>query len=71
MGFFETAKDKDGAPLRVHWEKIEGSPSGSSGLVRAKVPGGWFVYTMGYPAGLTFYPDPSHEWDEGHPRRQP
>jgi hypothetical protein len=28
---------------------------------RAKVAGGWLVAVTG--AGLTFYPDPEHEWD--------
>jgi hypothetical protein len=28
---------------------------------RAKVPGGWLVSVTG--AGLTFYPDPEHQWD--------
>jgi len=28
---------------------------------RAKVTGGWLVAVTG--AGLTFYPDPGHEWD--------
>ena len=35
---------------------------------RAKVPGGWLVISQFYvgPAhGLTFVPDPKHEWDGG------
>lgn len=34
---------------------------------RAKVPGGWFVVTCGNNglSGLTFYPDPKHEWNGG------
>ncbi len=31
-------------------------------LLRAKVPGGWLI-AAGSGAGLTFYPDPGHEWD--------
>ena len=31
-------------------------------LLRAKVPGGWLI-AAGSGAGLTFYPDPDHEWD--------
>jgi hypothetical protein len=31
-------------------------------LLRAKVPGGWLI-AAGSGAGLTFYPDPSHQWD--------
>jgi hypothetical protein len=33
---------------------------------RAKVPGGWLVYLWdSCGVGLTFYPDPGHEWDGG------
>jgi hypothetical protein len=28
---------------------------------RAKLPGGWLVAVTGF--GLTFYPDPEHQWD--------
>jgi hypothetical protein len=50
------------------WEELKKVRGGS--LMRAKVPGGWLVYfqTSGltYPTGgLTFYPDPKHEWDGG------
>jgi hypothetical protein len=31
-------------------------------LLRAKVPGGWLIAAAS-GAGLTFYPDPDHEWD--------
>jgi hypothetical protein len=31
-------------------------------LLRAKVRGGWLI-AAGSGAGLTFYPDPGHEWD--------
>ena len=35
------------------------------GVMRAKVPGGWFVRTyLGMQAGSAFfYPDPEHLWD--------
>ena len=32
---------------------------------RAKVPGGWLVLVMHNTSGLTFYPDPKHNWDGG------
>ena len=36
-------------------------------VIRAKVPGGWLVCIMPRQIvdgwGLTFYPDPKHEWD--------
>jgi hypothetical protein len=40
--------------------------------MRAKVPGGWLIFVFGYDwhqgnsygfGGLTFYPDPEHDWD--------
>lgn len=36
-------------------------------LYRAKVPGGWLLATSGGQglSGVTFYPDPRHEWDGG------
>jgi hypothetical protein len=31
---------------------------------RTKIPGGWLVYChQGGKSGLTYYPDPNHEWD--------
>lgn len=52
----------------VKWEKI--TQTGSDGswvnvLYRAKVPGGWLVVVgiYGSGGGITFYPDPQHEWD--------
>lgn len=38
------------------------------GTWRAKVPGGWLVTVRsngGKSGGLTFYPDPHHQWDGG------
>ncbi|MBI5388106.1 MAG: hypothetical protein HZA90_25860 [Verrucomicrobia bacterium] len=34
---------------------------------RARVPGGWLVVVSGGQGmgGITFYPDPRHEWDGG------
>ena len=39
----------------------------STGAYRAKVPGGWLVMVSGTQgiSGVTFYPDPRHEWDGG------
>ena len=36
-------------------------------VYRAKVPGGWLVVVAGTEGmgGVTFYPDPRHEWDGG------
>ena len=33
-------------------------------VLRAKVPGGWFVQAAtGVAASAFFYPDPEHKWD--------
>jgi len=33
-------------------------------IKRAKIPGGWLVWCDGgLKGGLTFVPDPNHEWD--------
>jgi hypothetical protein len=35
-------------------------------IARAPVPGGWLVWiTSGAGPALTFYPDPTHQWDGG------
>lgn len=36
--------------------------TGSAGLARARVPGGWLVTSSG---GVTFVPDEYHAWDGG------
>src|ERR1019366_6918113 len=43
---------------------LRGEPLDSSHapLLRAKVKGGWLI-AAGSGAGVTFYPDPGHEWD--------
>ena len=46
-------------PPGLQWVPLDSShPS----LLRAKVPGGWLL-AAGSGAGLTFYPDPDHQWD--------
>ncbi|MBT9317220.1 hypothetical protein [Leptothoe spongobia] len=52
------------------WEKLncKNQPVGGLGLWRAKVPGGWLVASRcggGEGSGITFYPDPKHEWNGG------
>ena len=67
--------------MKVLWEEIDSKTSisayypekniheGSYGsIMRAKVPGGWFVVWGAGPGGEhwggpCFYPDPTHEWD--------
>jgi hypothetical protein len=50
----------------LNWEDVfcHGLPDTMSSLRRAAVPGGWLVLFATYegPGGLTFYPDPNHEW---------
>jgi hypothetical protein len=40
--------------------KFEPLDAGGYAVARAKVPGGWLIAGG---TGVTFYPDPSHEWD--------
>ena len=48
--------------LEFEWLTVANWPS----IRRAKVKGGWLVMTSGRAeAGITFYPDPKHEWDGG------
>jgi len=49
--------------MKLHWDKIESEHFFvGHQLLRAKVPGGWLI-TMSMNQGITFYPDPHHEWD--------
>jgi hypothetical protein len=44
---------------KLQWERLDSSSDYA--LLRAKVPGGWLVALGG--TGVTFYPDPEHQWD--------
>jgi hypothetical protein len=47
---------------KLVWEMIEAEPSYRQ-IERAKVPGGWLVrMSVGDGGGITFVPDPKHEW---------
>jgi hypothetical protein len=46
---------------RLKFERLD---AGAYSAARAKVPGGWLVACG---AGVTFYPDPLHEWDGASP----
>ncbi len=51
------------------WEKIDCPPvdggffSMVSQMLRAKVPGGWFIQIKDASNSGFFYPDPEHTWD--------
>lgn len=61
MGLF--SKSHTGA---ITWESIKTKGEGGPQYTyRAKVHGGWLVETQNYTGqcgGLTFVPDPTHEW---------
>jgi len=55
---------------RVEWERVESEGHQYEGhllsdVYRACVPGGWLVLVdQGHEVtGVTFLPDPEHEWD--------
>jgi hypothetical protein len=50
------------------WHKLNSSSADGrffkvGNVYRAKVPGGWLVLVVDNASGLTFYPDPKHNWD--------
>ncbi len=47
----------NGKEARLKFERLD---AGSYAVARAKVPGGWLV---AFGNAMTFYPDPTHEWD--------
>ena len=62
---------------QTNWELIDGNPP--AGISRLRVPGGWLICVLTnefgasaaetdqrFPAaaGVTFYPDPMHAWDD-------
>jgi len=52
------------------WHKLNSSSAGGEwwklgDVYRTKVPGGWLVLVVNNATGLTFYPDPEHNWDGG------
>jgi len=51
----------------LRWEKVQSDSQIT--VYRAKVPGGWLVFTYwgSSYAGQTFLPDPKHEWDGTSP----
>jgi hypothetical protein len=46
--------------VTLYWEVVENEGHVTPHfLIRSRVPGGWLVKTG---SGLTFLPDPNHEW---------
>jgi hypothetical protein len=65
-GRVATAAPGNEEPQFIDWESIE-SGKGLT-VLRDRVPGGWLVYASNsfhHHGGLTFYPDPEHQWNGG------
>jgi predicted metal-binding membrane protein len=56
--------EASGSAPEMRFERIKTSlaGSGSFGLYRSPVPGGWLVMHTGQVSSITFVPDPNHEW---------
>lgn len=67
----QSANSAQGAEQRqLVWHKLNSSSAESrvfklGNVYRAKVAGGWLVLVADNANGLTFYPDPEHNWDGG------
>jgi len=48
----------------IKWEKVNANEDLQHYTHRAKIPGGWLVkvFVYGEGVGVTFVPDPNHEW---------
>ena len=57
-GAQQSAGNHAAGEAKLQWERLS---SNWQELRRAKVPGGWLVAVAN--AGLSFYPDPQHQWD--------
>lgn len=53
----EESRAPSAREARLKFERLE---AGGHSAARAKVPGGWLVVCG---TGVTFYPDPAHQWD--------
>ena len=52
-------------PDRLSWERLNGDGEATWAIAaRTRVPGGWLVAVR--DTGVTFYPDPGHQWGLGH-----
>jgi hypothetical protein len=50
---------------KLNSSRAEGGVFKLGDVHRTKVPGGWLVLVVNNATGLTFYPDPEHNWDGG------
>jgi len=60
--------------MKIYWERIQTeitdqsdpgiSPYRAPDIFRSKIPGGWLIFlSLSNINGVTFLPDPEHEWD--------
>ncbi|SUO97072.1 hypothetical protein [Suttonella indologenes] len=49
---------------KLEWQRLKNNDKNLPPLYRSAVFGGWLI-SNGYEGGLTFIPDPKHQWD-GH-----
>jgi len=67
----KSANTQQGTEQRhLVWQKLNSSSADGrifklGNVYRGKVPGGWLVLVADNATGLTFYPDPEHNWDGG------
>ena len=62
---------KENGPNKLVWQELNSSKAEGGifalgwNVHRTKVPGGWLVVVIHNTSGLTFVPDPQHQWDGG------
>lgn len=58
---------------KLDWERVESTAVdvNTPYTIRAKVPGGWLVCVVDNGSGLTFLPDPEHQWGVNKPEAKP
>jgi hypothetical protein len=65
-GHVGTAPERSQEIPTIEWEQLE-STRGLT-VLRVPVPGGWLIYASNsyhHHGGMTFYPDPDHQWKGG------
>jgi hypothetical protein len=52
--------------MTLRWQELSEVGNKYTSIFRAKVSGEWLVQVeQSDGCGITFYPDPEHEWDGG------